>query len=237
MAEKSAPLIVYHRLPFLPWRWFGMGVLVVLAVGVFAFATLKPVKVLPRMQLAPGFALVDQNGAVVTNESLRGQIVLYTFGYTRCGARCADLTATMRLVQDGLTGLDLADVPVRLITISFDPEHDSPSVLADYARSLGANPAVWRFLTGDATRLKYILGGGFEVYYAADDKGGFDFDPALVLVDWNGIVRAKYDLRAVTPDPNRILEHIALLAVEARNSTGPTRLAYEAAHLFLCYAR
>ncbi len=222
--------------PFLPWRRLGIGAVIALALGVFAFATLQPVKVLPRMQLAPGFVLTDQDGAVVTNESLRGHIVLYTFGYTRCDSRCDVLNATMRQAQAGLANLDLAGVPVRLATISFDPEHDTPAVLAGYARSVGADPAVWRFLTGDPTRLKHVLGGGFEVYYAPDAKGGFQFDPALVLVDWAGIVRAKYDLRTAAPEPERILEHMALLAKEARSSTGPARLAYEAAHLFLCYA-
>ncbi len=224
------------RPPAMSWRWLGVGTVIALAVGVFAFATLQPVKVLPRMQLAPGFALTDQDGATVTNESLRGHIVLYTFGFARCDDRCAILNTTMRQVQNGLGDLDLAGVPVKLITISFDAEHDTPAVLADYARAVGADPTIWRFLTGDAIRLKHVLGGGFEVYYAPDDKGGFRFDPALVLVDWAGIVRAKYDLRTAAPEPERILEHIALLAKEARSSSGPARLAYEAAHLFLCYA-
>ncbi len=234
MIENST-LPAPHRL--LPWRQLAIGLALALALGVFAFATLQPVKVLPRMQLAPGFAFTDQDGLTVTNESLRGHIVLYTFGYTRCGSRCDMLNATMLQVQAGLRELDLEGVPVTLATISFDPAHDTPAVLAQYARATGADPSIWRFLTGDATRLKYVLGGGFEVYYAADDTGGFRFDPALVLVDWTGIVRAKYDLHTAAPEAERILEHIALLAREARNSTGPARLAYEAAHLFLCYAR
>lgn len=172
----------------------------------------------------------------MTNESLRGHIVLYTFSYTRCDSRCDALNATMRQVQAGLANPDREGVPVRLLTISFDPEHDTPPVLAGYARSLGADPAVWQFLTGDPTRLKHVAGGGFEVYYAPDNKGGVQFDPTLVLVDWAGIVRARYDLRTAPPETERILEHIALLTKEARSSTGPARLAYEAAHLFLCYA-
>ena len=226
-----------HSRPILGfWRWLGIGLLGALALGVFAFATLKPVKVLPRMQLAPGFTFTDQAGQPITNEMLRGQVVLYTFGYTRCGAPCADLDAAMRRVQDGLAGRDLGGLRVQLITISFDPERDTPADLQAAAQAAGANPAVWRFVTGDPARVKNVVGGGFNVYYAADGAGGFTFDPAMVLVDWTGIVRAKYDLRAAAADPERILGHIALLATEARNSTGPARLAYEAAHLFLCYA-
>lgn len=45
--------------PLLSWRHVGIGAVIALALAVFAFATLRPVKVLPRMQLAAGFALTD----------------------------------------------------------------------------------------------------------------------------------------------------------------------------------
>lgn len=218
------------------WRWLGLGLVGLVVMGILAFAIFQPVKVLPRMQLAPGFSLLDQDGQPLTNESLRGHAVLYAFSYTRCPQPCSNIDATLKQVQEGLNSLDLGGLPVSLVTLSFDPEHDTPDVLQAHAAALGADPAIWRFATGDAMRLKLILGGGFEVYYAADETGGFKFDPALVLVDWAGIVRAKYDLRTTAPDADALLAHIALLAREAKNSSGAARLAYEAAHLFACYA-
>jgi protein SCO1/2 len=218
------------------WQWWLAGVLGLLVLGVLAFAIFRPVKVLPRIRLSPGFSLTDQDASKVTNEKLRGAVVLYDFAYAGCGERCAALDGTMREVQDRLGELDLGEIPVRLVTISFDPERDTPEALQAYARSAGADPERWRFATGDPKRVKDVIGGGFEVYYAPDGQGGFQFDPALALVDGWGIIRAEYRGQADEPDADRILRHIALLVKEARNSKGAARLAYEAAHFFLCYA-
>jgi len=221
------------------WRWLLYGSIGVIASGILAFATLRPVKVLPRIRLAPGFVLVDQDGQQLTSEDLRGQIVLYSFTYTRCRSLACDyIIDTMQRVQQGLNGLDLGGVPVTLITVSFDPEYDTPDILRAYAASLGADPSVWRFATGDdPTRLKYVVGGGFEVYYARNPDGSFTFDPVFILVDGWGIIRGEYRYRTLIPDVQRILRHIRVVAEEARNSKGTARIAYEAAHLFLCYAQ
>ena len=79
------------------------------------------------------------------------------------------------------------------------------------------------------------MGGGFEAYYEPDGQGGFKFDPALTLVDGWGIIRAEY--RGRTPDPDQILRQIQVVEDEVGKSRGVVKLAYEAAHLFSCYAR
>jgi protein SCO1/2 len=203
--------------------------------GVIAFATLRPIQVLPRIRLAPGFSLADQDGAQLTNEDLRGQIVLYNFTYTGCAAPCSQMSAVMRAVQERLGEVDASGLPISLVTISFDPERDSPEALRAFAAGVGADPARWRFATGEATRLKYALGGGFGVYYAPNPDGTFTFDTLFVLVDGWGIVRAEY--RTATPEVDRLLRDLRLVVAEARNSRGVAKYAYEAAHLFLCYPR
>jgi protein SCO1/2 len=206
-----------------------------LVAGVVAFATLRPIQVLPRITLAPGFTLADQNGARLTNEDLRGQIVLYNFTYTGCAAPCPQTSQTMRAVQDRLGEVDTGGLPISLVTISFDPERDTPEALQAFAAQVGADLNVWRFATGDPVRLKYAVGGGFNVYYAPAADGGFTFDPVYVLVDGWGLIRAEY--RTAAPATDRLLRDIRLVAEEARNSAGAARYAYEAAHLFLCYPR
>jgi len=218
------------------WWWLGLAAALLLVVAVFAFATLQPIQVLPRIRLAPGFSLIDQNGEQLTNEDLRGSFVLYNFTYTDCEPPCHNLDATMREVQDRLVELDLGDVPVQLVTISFDPENDTPEVLRAHARSAGADPATWRFATGDPTRLKSIIGSGFEVYYEPDEAGGFRFDPAFVLVDGWGIIRGEYHYQSLAGNADRFLRHLSVLAEELAKSKGAAKVAYEAAHLFLCYA-
>lgn len=219
------------ELPRLP-RW--LYVLVALPViGIVAFATLRPVQVLPRIALAPGFALTDQNGARLTNEDLRGKIVLYNFTYTQCAGTCPQTSDTMRALQSRLGEIDSGDIPLMLVTISFDPARDTPERLRAYANQVGADAKVWRIATGDATRLKYALGGGFNLYYAPNADGTFTFDPLFALVDGWGIIRAFY--KTATPAPERLVRDLRLVAQEARQSTGAARYAYEAAHLFLCY--
>lgn len=235
MAVKVAPPRERRHVHW-HWWWLAAGAAALVLVSVLAFAIFKPVKVLPRIRLAPGFILTDQDGQRFTNEDLRGQVVLYNFLYTRCGAACDQPNQTMQNVQSRLDEIDLGNMPVKLVTISFDPAQDLPEVLRAYAQSAGADLQRWRFATGDPDRLKQIIGDGFEAFYSADDQGGFQFDPTFVLVDGLGIIRGEYHYQVETPDAERILRHIGVLADEVRKSKGANKLIYEAAHLFLCYA-
>lgn len=213
----------------------GFGVFFI--VSALLFAIFQPIKVLPRVRLAPGFSLTDQSGEKLTNEALRGQIVLYNFTYTRCPAPCANMNETMQTIQEQVKTMDMGGVPFTLVTISFDPAYDTPEKLTAYAASLGADPALWHFATlNNPTLLKTIVGGGFEAYYEQQPDGSFDYSPTFVLVDAWGIVRGQYRYDTVTPESERIARHIGVLVEEVQKSVGATRLAYEAAHLFLCYA-
>lgn len=210
---------------------------IILVGGAFAFKIFQPVQVLPRIRLAPGFLAIDQAGQRLTNEDLRGQFVLYNFTYTNCTNGCEPMDQTMHEIQSQLDTLELGDIDVSLVTISFDPERDTPDILHAYAKSVGADPDVWRFVTiADPTVMKYVIGGGFETYYQANEDGTFNFDPGFVLVDGWGIIRGEYRYQTMTSDSERILRHLGVLAQEVINSQGANKVAYEAAHYFLCYA-
>ena len=202
-------------------------------VGAFAFATIQPIQVLPRISLAPGFSFIDQDGERLTNEDLRGSLTLYHFTYTNCGDRCADSQQVMREVQELAADLDTGGIPFELVTISFDPERDTPQQLHSYAESLGADTSNWHFATGEPNRLKNVIGGGFSSYYSQNDEGEIEFDPMFVLVDGWGIIRAKY--KTSSPELETIQRDIGMITEEVANSEGASRIAYEAAHLFLCY--
>ena len=142
----------------------------------------------------------------------------------------------MQEIQSRLDELELGGVSTSFVTISFDPDYDTPEVLRTFADSLGADTTQWKFATtSDQTLLKAIIGGGFEAYYNQKDDGTFAFDPKFVLVDGWGIVRGEYRYQTQVPDTERILRHIGVLAEEVQNSQGAASLAYEAAHYFLCY--
>jgi len=205
--------------------------------GVVGFKVFQPIRVLPRIQLAPTFTLTDQTGASLTSGSLRGQLALYTFAYTRCGAACEAQWQTLREIHTRLPEAQLGEVPFNFIIVSIDAEHDRPAVLSQFAASLGAEAKTWRFVSAsDANRLKTLVGEGFGVYYSPHSSGAFDFDPVFVLVDGLGVIRGEYRYQTEAPNASRILRHLSMLAEEVRNSHGLTKYVYEAAHYFLCYA-
>lgn len=207
-----------------------------MALSALAFKVFQPVQVVPRIRLAPSFALLDQNGARLTSEDLRGKFVLYNFTYTRCPAPCYEMNATINEIRAGLQEVLPPEIPLVFVTISFNPAYDTPEVLHAYAQSVGADGVSWVVATAEhPALLKTIIGAGFEVYYEDQTDGSFRFDPRFVLVDGWGIIRGEYRYETLVSNSERILRHIAVLADEVQNSVGANKLAYEAAHLFMCY--
>ncbi len=208
-----------------------------LVLAVLAFVILQPVQVLPRMRVAPAFRLVDQAGSTFTSEDLRGRLVLVGFTYGDCPPPCGGTLETMAEIADRLDEVDLGDTELTFLTISVDPARDTPERLAIMARDAGAATPEWRFATvTDPDRLKNLVGGGFRTYYEPRPDGFIALDPTLVLVDGWGVIRGEYRYETLVSRSDRILRHLGVLSEEIRNANGPARLAYEAAHLFLCYA-
>ena len=209
----------------------------IIAISAFAFKVFQPIQVLPRMRLSPAYSFINQDGETVTSEDLRGRFVLYSFTYSNCPAPCYNMSDTMKEVQARLGEVDLGGIPVSFVTISIDPDRDSSEVLKAYGSNLGADFDQWMFVTTpNKALLKTIVGSGFETYYEDKGNGEFALDPGYVLVDGWGIIRSEYRYTTEVSDADRILRHLGVLAEEVKNSTGSAKLAYEAAHLFLCYA-
>ena len=217
------------------WPYALFVPLTLLAVASLVFATWRPIKVLPRIRLAPGFAFVNQAGDLRTSESYRGKVTLYSFSYTGCGAACAEAQAQLDSLRRGLAQNRPAELDLALVTISVDPERDTPATLARHTAQAPIDGAgiAWDWLVGEPTLTRYAVGGGFGVYYQAEPDGRVKLDPRYFLVDGWGVIRAEYSIGGL--DPQRVRRDIDFLAAEVRNSDGPARLAYEAAHLFRCY--
>lgn len=208
-----------------------------LVISAFAFKVFQPIQVLPRMRIAPAYSFIDQDNQVLTSETMRGQFVLYAFTYTNCPAPCYNTDDTIKEIQSRLGEVELNGIPVSFVTISIDPDRDTPEVLKAYGTALGADFSQWKFATTtNKALLKTIIGSGFETYYEDKGDGNFALDPGYVLVDGWGIIRSEYRYATEVSDADRILRHLGVLAEEVKNSTGSAKLAYEAAHLFLCYA-
>lgn len=147
------------------------GLLVSLTIGAVVLPTLaigRGAPELPVYGTLPGFRLKDQTGTPVTEEVLRGRVVIVNFIFTRCPTVCPVFTMKMRRVQDRTAD---AVEGIKLISFSVDPAHDTPEVLAEYARAHGADPARWRFLTGAGSDEIARIAGGLML--AMDQKGSF----------------------------------------------------------------
>ena len=82
------------------------------------------------------FSLTDQNGQKFNFDRLRGKVVIVAFAYTTCPDVCPLITAAMRRLQVNLTQRERENS--YLLTVTTDPEVDSPQVLAAYAKRFGA---------------------------------------------------------------------------------------------------
>jgi protein SCO1 len=100
-------------------------------------------------------AFIDQHGTPRRLQDWQGHVVAVTFIYTRCPLPnfCPLMDRQFRTVQDRLRGDAALAADVRLLSVSFDPHHDSPDVLRKHAATLQADPAIWTFVTGSAVDL------------------------------------------------------------------------------------
>jgi protein SCO1/2 len=144
---------------------------------------------LPTIGAAPDFALTSQDGAKVTLGALRGKVVAVTFIYTSCPDVCPMLTDKMARVQDAL-GADFGS-KIAFLSITVDPERDTPEVLKEYAEALDADLAGWSFLTGSPTAVREVA-QRYGVAVAPAAGGQVDHTLLTTLVDRQGVMRVQY---------------------------------------------
>ena len=101
--------------------------------------------------------LLTQSGESVAfySDILKDRVVLINFVYTNCEDACPLMTQMLLQVRDRLG--DLFDNPVRFVSISTDPERDTPGALAEFARQQKADDPGWVFLTGEKENIDFIL--------------------------------------------------------------------------------
>ncbi len=109
----------------------------------------------------PDFTLTDQFGKPYGTEQLAGKIWIVDFIFTRCAGTCPLMSHGMLELQNALANHPRRD-DIRLVSISVDPSHDTPEVLAHYAESYNAQPELWRFLTGGREEIWQLVGQGFR---------------------------------------------------------------------------
>jgi protein SCO1/2 len=106
----------------------------------------------------PDFTMTMQDGRKVALAALRGKVVVLTFIYTRCPLPefCPLMDRKFAALAAAIEAFPERAAHVRLISLSFDPEHDTPEVLARHARIQGARPPLWTFAVASHDELAKV---------------------------------------------------------------------------------
>jgi protein SCO1/2 len=168
---------------------------------------LQDVKVeTPKNQLAigdpvPDFTLIDQNSRVVNFSDFRGRVTALDFIYTRCPLPdvCPRLSANFAYVFKRLTD-------VQLLSITIDPQWDSPQVLAEYGGRWQSDGERWRFLTGTPEQIRNVSGLFGLIYWPED--GSITHTVATAIIGRDGKLAARIDGSSHRPEQLRdLIEH------------------------------
>lgn len=140
----------------------------------------------------PGAMLESAQGHLVELASLRGRWLLVDFIYTRCNTYCSALGGEFAQLQDALADA-IARGQVGLLSISFDPDHDTPRELAAYQARARDRGAGWLAARPTDAQGLHDLTQAFGVIAVADGQGGFEHNAAFHVVDPKGRLVAVLD--------------------------------------------
>ena len=141
----------------------------------------------------PEVQLEDMAGRQVPLLPQAGEVVLVEFIYTVCGDICQIAAADFAEIRDHLQARGLR---VRLLSVSFDPERDTPEQMAIYGDAHDADGAMWtvaRPLQKDLPDLREL----FDVTVIPDEWGGYQHNAAIHVITSDGRFSAVYDTDAV----------------------------------------
>jgi len=184
---------VPERIPRLGWAVAFVAATIVIAWAYAQFgASMRNRTVSPRLEKyapAPEFQFTAQDGSTVSTADLKGKIWVANFIFTRCAGPCPVMTSRMAQLNQSL-GSKVKDV--ELITITVDPENDTPEVLKSYAEKVGVSPR-WRFLTGPKDEIEKTVSKGFLQTLSKEPSGVPVHSTRFVLVDKDGWMRGFQD--------------------------------------------
>lgn len=163
------------------------------------------------------YELVDQTGEeVLFPEKYSGKVMLVGYVYTHCPDICPLITYNMRDIQEALTD----EEDFMLLSISFDPDRDTPEVLYEYANNYRLSQHNWRFLTGNSKVVEDVLDKleikTLKTPTSFTDSGTpqyfIDHSDKVTLIDRDGNVRSHY--LASDMDRDKIVSDIHKLLTE-----------------------
>jgi len=140
---------------------------------------------------APDFILTNQDSILISNEDMSGKVYVLEFFFTRCPDICIEMNQNMKFLDKEFSDSN----EFGIISISIDPENDTPTVLKKYSESLSISSQNWHFLTGDKEYIYNLANKGFNIYAKENSNfsGGFEHQGYFALIDKDGYIRSRKD--------------------------------------------
>ena len=162
-----------------------------LAGLVLATACTDPASKLPDYGMVPPFSMTDSEGHPFSGKQLQGKVWIADVIYTNCPAECPRMTAQMHRLAQQMKGRP----GIQLVSISVDPQRDTPPVLNEFAHRFDAPTPQWTFLTGSPETIHLIA---YQTFHVGDVIGKIEHSTKFVLIDKRGNLRGYYS--AFDPD-------------------------------------
>jgi protein SCO1/2 len=188
-----------------PALFAGLAAHLLLGTAVSASGTAAaPAAPIRQSTAAPAFDLVDHRGARVTTAGLRGTPVVLTFVYADCHATCPLLVARLKALEARGAG------DARFVTVTLDPERDTPAALAAHAARWGLGPR-WHLLTGEPAAVRRVL-AALGIQWARLPDGEIAHENVVALLDRAG--RVAFTYRGLAQPEERVAADLARLVAE-----------------------
>ena len=183
------------------WLVWGFLFLTVLVIGgAFLRSKTQPVEAtgsaLPVIGRVADFSLTNQFGQTISLAHLRGKVWVADIIFTRCPGPCATMTQRMSELQAALP----PSQPVQLVSLTTDPEFDTPAVFKKYAERFKAQPDRWHFLTGTKADLVKLAVNSLKLTVLDQEEVRrtspndlFIHSTIFVVVDKQGRLRAVFE--------------------------------------------
>jgi protein SCO1/2 len=183
-----------------PVQWVVWGVLFAVIVAIFALFARQRLtttkSTLPVYSVLRDFALTNQDNKVITLNDLAGKVWVADIIFTRCPGPCRRMTKDMARLQD----LWPKDAPVRFVSLTSDPEYDTPAVLKRFANEYKADLDRWDFLTGTKPQIVDVAVDELKLTRVEKPEGDresvndlFIHSTIFVIVDKRGQLRATVE--------------------------------------------
>jgi len=140
---------------------------------------------------APDFLLTNQDSILISNDDMIGKVYVLEFFFTRCPDICIEMNQNMKLLDEEFGNSN----DFGIISITIDPNNDTPSILKKYSEALDVKSQNWHFLTGQKDYIYDLANIGFNIFANQNSNfiGGFEHQGYFALIDKDGYIRSRKD--------------------------------------------